>query len=522
MGAARMHGIDVPSMCYREGKPHFSSCMICMVKDKKTGKLFPSCSLKALEGMDISTDDPEVFESRKMALELLLSEHVGDCEAPCTITCPAHMDIPLMNRLLSEGRFREALGVVRTDIALPAVFGYVCPAPCEGACHRKTVDEAVSICLLKRFAGEHGGVLQADWLPEAGAASGKKVVVVGAGAAGLAGAYYLRLAGHEVRVIDRREKPGGKLWEEVDSGKLPADVLEKETGVLADLGVSFLQGKEVDAASFKQLVSEYDAVMLTSGAGTPSGSGKAADPGTGTAHPADPKESGGLEVFGLDAGEIDHTTYRIGEGKVFVAGSAMKVSKMAIRAHGQGKEAAISMNRYLHGEEVRGAPQRFNSRFGKLASGEFSEYLKGAEKGGRNEPTDDLTGLTKEQVMEEAARCMHCDCRKLDHCKLRDLSEAYNAEQKHFWNRNERKAILRDYQHEEIVYEPGKCIKCGICVEIAREHEEEYGLSFIGRGFDVVVGVPFNETIREGLKETGKEAADACPTGALARKKLRV
>ena len=93
-------------------------------------------------------------EARKTALELLLSEHVGDCEAPCQITCPAHMDIPLMNRLLARGKFAEALQVVKKDIALPSVLGRICPAPCEGACRRRSVDEAVSICLLKRFAGD--------------------------------------------------------------------------------------------------------------------------------------------------------------------------------------------------------------------------------------------------------------------------------------------------------------------------------------------------------------------------------
>jgi NADPH-dependent glutamate synthase beta subunit-like oxidoreductase/ferredoxin len=504
MGAARMHGIDVPSMCYREGKPHFSSCMICMVKDNSTGKLFPSCSLKVTEGMDICTDDPEVIESRRMALELMLSEHVGDCEAPCRITCPAHMDIPLMNRLLAAGRFDEALKVVKRDIALPSVFGYVCPAPCEGACHRKTVDEPVAICLLKRFAGEHDLKRKEVWKPAVSKSSGKRVAVIGAGPAGLATAYYLSVNGHAVTVFDRRDKAGGTLWDEVEKGKLPAEVLEKETGIIESTGVVFKQGAEVDAAAFERLRNEFDAVLVAHG-------GSVSSPGA-------VDEERASKFPELNASEINNTTYQLGTTNIFAAGSALKHSKMAIRAHGQGKEAAVSMDQFLLGKQVTGDRLRFNSRFGKLASGEFSEYLKGAEEAGRIEPLDMQTGFTSDQVQKEAARCMHCDCRKLDNCKLRDLSDQYDARQKHFWSKD-RKAISRHVQHEEIVYEPGKCIKCGICVEIAKEHKEEYGLSFIGRGFDVVVDVPFNETIAEGLKKAGLEAADACPTGALARKK---
>jgi len=153
--AATQAGVDIPVMCENEEVEHFSSCMVCLVKDAHNGKLFPSCSMFVQEGMDVITDDEEILEARKISLELLLSEHVGDCEAPCVTSCPAHMDIPLMNRLLADGKFAEALKVVKNDIALPAVLGRICPAPCEAACRRKGIDGAVSICLLKRFSGNY-------------------------------------------------------------------------------------------------------------------------------------------------------------------------------------------------------------------------------------------------------------------------------------------------------------------------------------------------------------------------------
>ncbi|HDS07587.1 MAG TPA: 2Fe-2S iron-sulfur cluster binding domain-containing protein, partial [Bacteroides sp.] len=180
----RGEGIRVPSMCYLEGMEHNTSCMVCVVKDRRTGKLIPSCSHRVEDGMDIISGDGEVHEARKMSLELLLSEHVGDCEAPCQVTCPAHMDIPLMNRLLAAGKFREALQVVKKDIALPSVLGRICPAPCEGACRRKSIDQAVSICLLKRFAGDHDLAGDRKYLPFRESPKNKRVAVIGAGPAG--------------------------------------------------------------------------------------------------------------------------------------------------------------------------------------------------------------------------------------------------------------------------------------------------------------------------------------------------
>ena len=171
MKAAQQMGIDIPNMCWHDELEHFTSCMVCMVKDQSNGKLFPSCSVKATEGLDVLTTDDEIKESRQTALELLLSEHVGDCEAPCRIGCPAHMDIPKMNRLIAAGKFDEALKVVKKDIALPAVLGRICPAPCEGACHRKTVDEPVSICLLKRIVGDEGNEKEIPTIEK----TGKKV-----------------------------------------------------------------------------------------------------------------------------------------------------------------------------------------------------------------------------------------------------------------------------------------------------------------------------------------------------------
>ncbi len=202
--------------------------------------------------MDIITGDEEVMQARKTSLELLLSEHVGDCEAPCQMTCPAHMDIPLMNRLLARGEFAEALKVVKKDIALPSILGRICPAPCEGACRRKAIDGAVSICLLKRAAGDADLELDASWIPEKEPNSGKKVSVIGAGPAGLAAAWHLALKGHSVKLIDRHDRAGGSLLE-LKEEELPAEVLEKEIALIKKAGVVFQTGVDVDETGYEKI-----------------------------------------------------------------------------------------------------------------------------------------------------------------------------------------------------------------------------------------------------------------------------
>lgn len=502
LGAARMHGIDVPSMCYREGKPHFTSCMICMVKDEKNGKLFPSCSVKAMDGMEIITRDEEVEESRRMALELLLSEHVGDCEAPCQVTCPAHMDIPLMNRLLADGKFKEALKVVRQDIALPAVFGRICPAPCEGACRRKSIDSAVSICLLKRYAGDHDLLGDSTTVGDKRPSTGKRVAIIGAGPAGLAAAYYLQLRGHSCDVYDSRIYAGGSLWSEVENGVLEEDVLRAEISIIEKLGVQFHNEVRVDAGKYKELLSEVDAIVLAGGE---------------VKEGSDELKGYGLELTARGV-EVDAKTYQTSNPRVFAAGSVIRPAKLAIRTLGHGKEVAFSVDQYVSGEEVKGEPVIFNSRFGKLIDGELAEYLKESNDGARLEPENKSDGFTLEQVKEEAARCLHCDCRELNNCKLRLLSEEYNASQKHYWP-EERKVVQKHVQHDLVIYEPNKCIKCGICVHITEEYKEKFGLSFIGRGFDVVIGVPFGEALSEGLVEVAELVIESCPTGAMSRRK---
>jgi len=408
------------------------------------------------------------------------------------------MDIPLMNRLLAEGKFHEALVVVKKDIALPSILGRICPAPCEGACRRKSIDEPVSICLLKRYAGDHDLEADTSWKPEVASDTGKKISIIGAGPAGLAAAYHLALKGHHCRIIDRNKIAGGSLCKEVSEEELPAAVLQQEIDQIASVGVEFTLGSQVDAAAFDKLQKSSDIVVVATGKG-----------------------ESGISEWGLPMHprgvEADGNTYRVGETNIFVVGSALKPSKMAIRVLGQGKEAAFSVDQFLMEQPVKGEPRLFNSRFGKLVPAEYGEYLKESVEGNRLEPAQKGDGLTAKQVMEEAARCLHCDCRDMHTCRLRLYSDTYGADQKRFKS-DVRQLCTKQVQHDEVIYEPSKCIKCGICVRLTAKHKEDFGFTFIGRGFEVVVGIPFNESISKGLKKVALEVADACPTGAISRK----
>ena len=489
LDAARKTGVEIPTLCHYEGLEAFTSCMVCMVRDNNTGKLFPSCSMPAQEGMDIVTDDEEVTGARRTALELLLSEHVGDCEAPCVTACPAHMDIPLMNRLLAEGKTDEALAVVRKDIAMPATLGYICSAPCEGACKRKPIDNPVAICLLKRFAGLEGKSVVPDI-----EMTERRALVIGAGPAGLAAAWQLQTHGIATTLVDKTKQPGGTLWSAVEEKKLPKKVLEKETSFILSTGIQWQPDKTVSEAELTALKKQYDAILIATG-----------------------QESIGFALETNKQGIIVvRETFRTSDGKIFAAGSATRKTKLAIAALAQGKRAAKAIIQYLNDDEVTGEITRFNSKMGRLMEEEVQHYLAESVEYNQVETTWEA-GYTKEQVIEEAKRCMHCDCRDKNDCKLRKYAEQYSASQK-IWAGDKRIAATKQMQHEMVIYEPAKCIKCGICVRLTAKHKEEFGMTFIGRGFDVTVGVPFGKDTRAGLEKVAEEVVAACPVGALTRR----
>lgn len=151
LDVATKAGFSIPTMCFKKGMPHYSSCMVCMVKDKRTGNYVPSCSALAQEGMDIDISGEDVISLRRGAIQLLLSEHRAECEAPCKVVCPAGYNIPLMNRLLSARDFVGAFQLTLYEVKSAEIACTVCPGYCENACRRKKIDIPVSIRNMKLF-----------------------------------------------------------------------------------------------------------------------------------------------------------------------------------------------------------------------------------------------------------------------------------------------------------------------------------------------------------------------------------
>ena len=124
--------------------------------------------------------------------------------------------------------------------------------------------------------------------------------------------------------------------------------------------------------------------------------------------------------------------------------------------------------------------------------------------------------MTLTEGSRQAARCLHCDCRGLRSCKLRKYAALYNAQPRRY--KAERRVFQQDWRHAEVIYESGKCIDCGLCIQIAAAAGEPLGLTFVGRGFDVRVAVPLDRPLAEALTKAAAECVAACPTAALAWK----
>jgi len=323
--AARAMGVEIPTLCHIEGHTPFTSCMVCMVQEKASGRFLPACSAVAEQGWIVETDNDAVRAQRRAALELLLSDHVGDCEAPCRRACPAGLNIPAMIRHIAAGELDAARAVVGDAAACRE-----CQGPCEKVCRRRQVDQAVSIRELIRYV--------VSTAPE-GATGGATP---------------------------------------------PAQRIPRPPSVL-----------------------------------------------------------------------------------------------------------------------------------GRLAPEELHQLVALASPDPRRERDPGHTVLTPEQARREAARCLHCDCRKRVDCRLRQYAEAYAARQSRYRGES-RRPFTVDAGHPRVVFEPGKCIACGICVRLAREHGEELGLTFQGRGIDTTVSVPFGDGIAAGLVRSADACVRACPTGALA------
>ncbi len=537
LDAARRLGIDVPTLCWQEGCRPNTTCMVCLMKIEGADRLVPSCATVAEDGLCVESETDEVRQARRTALELLLSDHAGECRAPCQYADPFDTDVPGMMRQIAVGRIEEAAATVREAMPFAAVLARLGPDVYEGGCRRGAVDEPAGIGLLKRYVADWGLASARDGTParrrchnagthDAGShdarshdagthdagthstetgsvlpprdpASGKRVVVVGGGPAGLSAAYFLSLRGHACTVYETHKKAGGMLLD-VPPAQLSPNVLDAEIALLVRLGVRFELNTMVGrTATMADLRRDFDAVLVAAGR----------------------LDQDAMRLLGLAGNDgrlqVSASTHETEADGVFAAGDVVRPRGQALRAAADGKAAAYCIDQYLRGGPVTGLPRLATLRLSRPGPDELAAMAADASSAGRVEPNGGPgAGLTDEEACAEARRCLSCDCEKLDGCRLRRYAEAYGADASRY--RGPRRRTQRLHPHPDITFQSGKCILCGLCIQIAKRAGEPLGLTFAGRGFEMRVTTPFDASLAEALKDAARECAEACPTGALA------
>ena len=169
--------------------------------------------------------------------------------APCKTSCPAHIAVQGYLRLAAQGKYREALALIKKENPFPAICGRVCNKRCEEACTRATIDEAVAIDEVKRFIADQDLNAQTRYVPPmlnpTGVPYPEKIAIIGAGPAGLSCAFYLAQQGYSPVVFDKAARPGGMMMNGIPSFRLEKDVVQAEIDILSEMGVTFRCGVEV-------------------------------------------------------------------------------------------------------------------------------------------------------------------------------------------------------------------------------------------------------------------------------------
>ena len=264
---ANANGIFIPTLCHLASVKNYGACGVCVVEGEKMPKLMRACSTVAADGWVINTESKRVVQARKVALELLMSDHDGDCKGPCHLGCPAHTDVQGYVKQIALGNDREAVRIIKDKIPLPASVGRVCPHPCENDCRRQLVEQPLSIAYLKAFAADNDMKSENPFKLEVAAATGKKVAIVGGGPAGLTAAYQLAVKGHAVTVMDMMPEMGGMLRYGIPEYRLPKAVLAQEVAAIEALGVTMVNNVKVGTdVTLETLRENNDAVLVAVGA----------------------------------------------------------------------------------------------------------------------------------------------------------------------------------------------------------------------------------------------------------------
>ena len=264
LAAASDAGIHIPSLCHNSEHP----CQLCVVQIEGRKGLLRACSTQAEDGMVVATQGDSVRAHRKKMLELKLSRHYGDCVSPCSLTCPAHINIQGYLSLTARGQYLEALRLIQDKNPLPLSTGRVCPHPCEAMCRRMLVEDRVPINHLKRFVADHAMHFEESTIFEPVPPTGHSAAVIGGGPAGLSAAYCLAREGHAVTIFEAMPELGGLLRYAIPEYRLPKKILDREIGNIAEAGIHVRTGRRLGTDfTLEDLTREgFETVFISTGA----------------------------------------------------------------------------------------------------------------------------------------------------------------------------------------------------------------------------------------------------------------
>ena len=311
--------------------------------------------------------------------------------SPCTATCPLHCNAQGYVALISQGKFKEALQLVREKLPFPGILAYACAHPCERECKRIEEDRPLSICHLKRFLVDHVEEPEFEFTPPE--EKGKKIAIVGGGPSGLTAAYDLRKMGYRVTLFESKNELGGLLTHGFPSYRLPREVVEKDLAVIDKMGIEVKCNTQVgEDVSPETLSQSYDAIFIAGGiAGTES-----------TLHAFK-----GLKRTRRGTIQVNPVSLETDVKGVFAGGDMVTGPGTIIESMAHGRRAALSIDRYLRGEDLLQGRESEGTQISPLRS--LLPYSKRMDR----EVLPDMvkpfaSSPTEEEAMEEAKRCLNC------------------------------------------------------------------------------------------------------------------